>query len=85
MPPDQGEVVLDHQAIAGLEIPEQNFMWPEADLQLFFIGNWLEPDLGGQFIAEPEVVENQIDVDMEEWEAGEEDEEMITWTHFGLL
>ena len=80
MPPDQGEVVLDHQAIAGLEIPEQNFMWPEADLQLFFIGNWLEPDLGGQIFDGP-----GDDMGLEEWEAGEEVEDIMMWMNFGLL
>ena len=62
-------------------------VWPEPHLlhpQNFPNGNW--PD--GDFFAElgNDIVENQPDVDMEEWEAGIEDErEIMMWTNFGLL
>ena len=49
-------------------------------------GNRPEPDLDGEFFAglQDEAVEDQLDVGMEEWAAGKEDEETMMWNKFDL-
>ena len=87
MPPDQGEIEAEHleQVIAGLKVSEEFLKWLEPYLQQFPNGNWMEPDLGNDFFAEPEdeIVEYQLVV-MEEWTARKEDEELMIWEIFQL-